>query len=247
MTSRGGPGPARGWSPIVVLPALLAPLAVVAALAVPGRWLLPLLATAAVYPVFALLVLRAQRTAAAAAALMWAVTLSASVIVATAHDPARVGRAVLNGPAYRDEMMAYVASGYGRESDPARFVPQHLLHISLFVVLSLATAGLAGIAMGAVLVGYMSYYVGSLAAGPAPLLAGLFGWPPWAVLRVVAFVLLGTVLSRPLLARLARREVPAAGERRVLLVAVVLLLLDLVLKAALASHWPALLRPCLVR
>ena len=228
-----------------LLPAALAPLAAILGIASGRALLLPILATAAVYPIYAWLILRGRPGAAAGAAVLWAASLSASIVVMTARDPGRAAGAVLNGPAYRDEMFAFIASGSGRESQPARFVPQHLLHLVAFTALTAASGGLLGLALGAGLVGYMSFYVGALAAGPEPGLAALFGWPPWAVLRVVAFILLGTVLARPLLARLARRPMATVRLRRWLGTAAGLLLLDMVLKALLAPRWAALLRPCI--
>src|SRR3989441_13360287 len=68
-----------------------------------SRLLLPFLATAAVYPVMAALLLRGRRPAAVAATLLWAASLSASIIAATQRDPASMARVVLNGPAYRSE------------------------------------------------------------------------------------------------------------------------------------------------
>jgi hypothetical protein len=245
MIGKASAGAPRNFFPLILLPGLLAPFAAGVAFLAARPWVLPVLATAAVYPVFAGLILRGRRGAAVAAALLWAASLSSTIILVTARDPGRAGAAVLNGPAYRDEMFAYVRTGHGREMDPARFLPQHALHLVGFAMLSLLTAGLLGIAMGSVLVGYMSYYVGCLAAAGSPHLAFLFGWPPWAVLRVVGFVLLGAVLSRPVLARVTRRVIPAAGERRTLVAAAVLLVLDVLLKTLLASHWPVLLRPCL--
>ena len=245
--SAGPDGPTRtGWGVVLpLLPALLAPPAVFAAFSLGGRLLLPLLATLAVYPPFAGLVMRGRRAAAIVSALLWAASLSVSIIMMTARDPGRAGAVVLNGEAYRDELFAFIAAGAGRESDPARFVPQHALHLGLFAAATLVSGGLLGLAMGAVLLGYMSFYVGSLLAGPAPLLAALFGWPPWATARVVAFILLGALLSRPLLARLGRRPIPSQHERRIYLAAVALLILDVALKALLAARWAALLRPCL--
>ena len=233
-------------APLVTLvPALLAPPAALLGLWSGQAFLLPLLATAAIYPVYARLILRGRPGVAALAAVLWAAALSATVVTVTASDPARTGGAVLNGPAYRDEMFAFVASGSGRESQPARFVPQHFLHFAAFTALTLASGGALGLLLGAVLVDFMSYYVGALAAGPQPVLAAALGWPPWAVLRVVAFILLGTVLSRPVLARLAGRPPATMRVRAWVAAAVVLLLVDVALKALLAERWAALLRPCL--
>ena len=142
------------------------------------------------------------------------------------------------------------SAGTGREADPRRFVPQHLLHLGLFALLAIVSGGLLGILLGAVLVDYMSFYVGSLrAACPASFLPIVAGWPPCAILRVVGFVLVGVVLAEPLVARLrgpSRR--PAGMGRfacRALPAALVLLLLDIVLKAWLAPRWAVLLRTCL--
>ena len=248
----------------VFLPALLAPVAVLLGRAAGGPILLPILATLAVYPVLALLLLQQRRRAAAVATLLWAASLSVSVIASTARDPDAMEAVVLNGPIYRDEMFSFIRSGEGRESDPALFLPQHLLHLGAFCLLAWASAVLLGIALGALLVGYMSFYVGSLAAaGGEPLAAFAFGWPPWAVLRVVAFVLIGVALSEPLLLAIRRRLPGAAGPgpggqpggassraarpgwRAWYLTAAGLLAADALLKMLLAPAWAALLRPCL--
>ena len=210
---------------------------------------LPILATLCVYPFMASLIARGRRPAATLAALLWAASLSAAIIAATRRDPAMMGGIVLHGPAYRDEMFAFVRSGAGRESDPFQFVPQHLLHLLVFASLSIVSGGALGILLGAVLVGYMSYYVGSLAAaGGAPATALLYGWPPYAILRVVAFVILGVCLSEPLLLRLRRRSTGSpspAARRPYYLAAALLLLADLIIKWLCAPAWAALLRPCL--
>lgn len=254
-------GPAAAF-PAVAVPAILAPAAVLLAGASSGPVLLPLLATLAVYPFLALLLLRRRRLAAACATLLWAASLSASVIGTTARRPVAMEPVVLNGADYRDEMFAFIRSGEGRESVPARFLPQHALHLGLFCLLAWISAGLLGIALGAVLVGYMSFYVGSLAAaGGSPFLAFALGWPPWAILRVVAFVLLGVALAEPLLLaahdriRAAGTGVsirppdPGAGPARAwrpwYLTAAALLLADVVLKYLLAPRWAILLRHCL--
>jgi len=250
-----GPHSAYRWArpgALIALPALLAPVAVILARAGQGPLLLPVLATAVIYPVMATLLLRGRRDAAALAALLWTAGLSVSIIAFTRRDPASMERVVLNGPAYREEMFAYIRSGIGREGDPARFVPQHALHLLTFSLLSVGSGGLLGIALGAILVGYMSFYVGALAAGGgAPGTALLLGWPPWAILRVAAFVLIGLCLAEPVLfaARgwLGRLPAPPAGPRRPwYLAAAALLVADIVLKLVFAQAWAAILRPCLV-
>lgn len=229
----------------VAAPAVLAPPAVGVALLLGHPLVLPVLGTAAIYPFFAVLLAAGRRGAAIAAALLWAASLSATLIAVTARDPGRTAPLVVRGASYRDEMFSYVATGVGTESTPRLFVPQHLLHAGLFVAATVCSAGLLGLMMGEVLVAYMSFYVGSLASGPAPWTGALLGWPPWAILRVIAFVLLGSVLSRPLLARFLGRPLPHPPDRPVLTAAILLLVADLLLKAGLASAWAAILRPCL--
>ena len=225
------PRPAPSW-PVALLPPLLAPAAVLLAAHAPGRVLLPLLATLAVYPCMALLILRGRRAAAAGATLLWAASLSASIIVLARHRPEAMGERIAYGPSYREEMFGFIRTGAGRESDPARFLPQHALHLAAFALAAAVSGGLLGIAMGSILVGYMSYYVGALAAaGGDPLAAYLLGWPPWAILRVIAFV--------------ARRPLAFPGRRSWLLTAAALLILDAGLKWLLAPAWAALLRRCL--
>ncbi len=241
----------------IILPALLAPLAVLLARAGGGALILPVLATLAVYPALAMLVLHERRGAAVTAVLLWTASLSAAIIACTLRDPHALEGVVLHGRAYREEMFDFIRTGSGTESDPSRFLPQHLLHLAVFCLLSAASGGLLGIALGAVLIGYMSFYVGCLAAaGGSPGTAFLLGWPPWAVLRVVAFVLLGIALSDPLLGVLRQRlrgradrsgavETAARSWRRWYLVAAVLLGADAGLKFLLAPGWAVLLRPCL--
>jgi hypothetical protein len=204
-----------------------------------GGLLLPVLNTAAAYAAMVVLLRRGERGRAVGLMLAWAATLAVSATVTFATWPAAPDPLVLNGPQYRDEMFHWIRTGEGREGRPSEFIPQHVLHLAGFVVLSLATASAASMVLGAALMNYMGFYVASLyragaAAGPVLLL----GWQPWAICRVAAFVVLGVVLAEPLLARL--RPYPYQGLRAAppwLIVAAAGIAADWVLKALLAPHW----------
>jgi len=205
--------------------------------------LLPVLASAPAYTAMALLLLQERRGAALAAMLLWSLLLGGTMTGLCVLDPVRAERAVLHGPAYWEEMHGWLETGRGRESDPARFLPQHALHAGAFVVLSLVTASLVSVAFGAALMDYMAYYVSRvvLSTPSHPLLAAILGWHPWSIVRIASFVTLGVVLAEPLLRRLT--GAPARRPARSLLaLAVAGLLVDVAMKAALAPHWAQLLR-----
>ena len=207
-------------------------------------WLLPVLNTAPAYAGMVWLLRQDRRRDAVVLTLLWAVTLALCgtctfALWAPAPDPL-----VLHGPAYRDEMLAWILTGVGREGDIRQFAPQHAAHLAAFVALTLLTGSVLSMVMGAVLMNYMSFYVASLArAGVPASQVVLFGWQPWAICRVAAFCILGAVLAEPLLAAvglLGRK--PLKGVRPYALAAAGLLVLDVILKAALAPAWGLHLR-----
>lgn len=210
-------------------------------------WLLPLLNTAPAYLLMLAWLRDGRRRDAVAAMLVWGAALGLGGSASFAlwpHDP---GALVLNGPAYRAEMFAWIRTGAGSEGDPRLFLPQHLGHLGLFVGLSLASASAVSMTMGALLMNYMSYYVASLARAGMPVFTvALLGWQPWALARVAAFCILGAVLAEPLLARLRRYSYPGLrAARPYLLAAAAGILADWLLKAALAPYWGVWLRAAL--
>lgn len=205
-----------------------------------GRWLLPLVAPLTLYEAFVNRVRLKYYTGAWGLGMAWAGLLSLGVIVQVFLAP-DVAAEILHGEAYREEMFHWVATGQGSEGEPMQFLPIHLLHLSAFVVLCWISAGYLGLVLGAILMGYMSYFVGSyaLAAG-APVLGSILAWVPWSVLRVMAFVLLGTLFARPVL---ARRIWPfGPQEHRLLLVALSGIVGDVLMKALLADGYGLVLR-----
>lgn len=231
--------------PGILLPglALAASLSAIAGIASGLPWLLPILNAGPAWFVMVSLVARGRRVEAVAWMLWWALCLGAATTVLCMADPwGTASASIVNGPRYLGDMRPWIATGAGCESSPACFVPQHLLHAGIFAAVCLATASAAGLVMGAILMNYMAYYVGSIAASSAsPAAVAVLGWAPWSVIRIVAFVIVGAALAEPLVGRVTRSPSPP-GRGRWLMAAAIGLVADMVLKAILAPHWASLLR-----
>lgn len=219
----------------------LTPLLPLAALLPGGRWIAPFVAPLALWPSFSAAVRAGRRRRALSLGLLWALLLTVSTIVLTQVAPQAAGRGIWNAEPYRSEMFRWIESGVGKENEPARFVTEHLAHLGGFVVLSLASGGYLGLVLGAALLAYMNYFVGAFAlSAQAPIAGAVVAWVPWAVLRVVAFVALGSILARPLLVGWSRAFGPA--ERRWIAWALAGIAGDLLLKTLLAPSYGLLLR-----
>jgi hypothetical protein len=193
--------------------------------------LLPILNTLASFPLMVLALKRGDLRLAVARMLLWALTMGVAATVL-----------FLRGKSYRTEMFEWVTTGRGAESTPSQFIPQQVGHAALFSGLALVTGGIAAMPMGAMLMNYMGHYVGTLAASSRrPMLTILLAWHPWAVIRVMAFVVIGVVLSAPLLSRLGGFTVDRGAARGLLLWAGAGLVADVALKALFAPAWQRLL------
>ena len=176
--------------------------------------------------------------------LLWAATMGICATGMAALGLTRPGGQELFLQAeYKDQMLTWVKTGVGPESDPSTFVPRHFAYAGVFSATALATGGTLAMPMGAVLMNSMGDYVGTLARqGAQPLPLVMLGWHPWAVIRIVAFVIIGVVLSGVVLARVRRFEYSLAAQRRWLIIGAAMLVLDIALKWMLAPMWSPLLR-----
>jgi hypothetical protein len=209
-------------------------------------WLLPLLNALPAYAVLVHRLRRGERGGAVRAMLWWAATLAVVATIALVWWPHNVGDVVWNGVQYKNEMFRWIRTGRGAEGNLRLFLPQHLLHIAVFVTVGLATASAGAIVMGAALMNYMAYYVASLArAGVPPWAVTLLGWQPWAIARVAAFCTLGVLLAEPLLFWFfptAASRLKKPGRAPYVMAAMSGILTDWFLKLLLAPTWGAWLR-----
>jgi hypothetical protein len=204
--------------------------------------LVPILNTLVSVPFMVLALRRGNLQLAIVRMFLWALTMGVVATLLSYARPAQTDTLFLRGEAYRIEMFTWVMTGVGAESTPSQFIPQQAGHALIFSGLALATGGVVAMAMGAVLMNYMGHYVGALAASSArPTLTMLLAWHPWAVIRVISFVVIGVILSTPLLSRMARVRIDWSAARPLLLAAYGGLVIDVVLKALLAPAWQRLL------
>jgi hypothetical protein len=225
---------------IAIVAATLASYALGWIVAVP--FLIPVLNTAASFPFMVAALRRGDIRLAVARMLLWALTMGVAATLLSYARPTRTDALFLRGEAYRTEMFAWVMTGRGAESTPSQFLPQHARDTSLFVTFAVLTGGLLAMPMGAALMNYMGHYVGALAAASRqPALTMILGWHPWAVVRVISFVILGVLLSMPVLSKLYRFPVDWRPARPLFAIAIGGLVVDVVMKTLLAPAWQRLL------
>ena len=204
--------------------------------------LVPILNTLASFPFMILALKRGDVRVAVARMLMWALAMGVAATLVSFVRPAQTETLFLRGESYRTEMFAWVMTGAGAESSPSEFIPQQAGQAILFSGLTLATGGVAAMPMGAVLMNSMGHYAGALAASSRrPSLTMLLAWHPWAVVRVISFVVIGVVLSMPVLSRIGRFRANWIDARPLLLMACVGLAIDVLLKTLFSTMWHGLL------
>jgi hypothetical protein len=205
-------------------------------------WLVPILNTVAGYPFMVSALVRRRLGTAIARMLIWAAALALCATALAYARPHRTAHLFLNAAAYEREMLAWIATGEGREARPREFLPQHVLHAAVFSGLSLVSGSGLSMPMGAALMNYMGHYAGTLGARASSPVVAVAAWHPWSLVRVASFVILGVVLAGPLLSRITRRGWRWKGEALAwLALATAGLVLDVALKAGIAGLWRRLL------
>jgi len=178
---------------------------------------------------------------AAASVGAWALgTTLASVYVFLGHPDETDDRVIRAAP-YRASMLAWLETGSGPETRPIATTTAHLREAIWYTAAAVATANLASITMGAILLNEMNAYVATLLrAAKRTGRVLLFAWNVWSVVRVAAYVLIGATAASPLL-RLVGWRADAATTRNLALAGAAGVVVDLVLKLALSKPFGRLL------
>jgi hypothetical protein len=208
-----------------------------------SRWFLPALAVLSIYPFYLELILRGHRRRAVLLGVMWAVFLSQAVILGTYFFPARAEKVIIHGAEYRTEMFGWIATGEGTESSPRQFVPRQTKDFAIFAALAIGTGGLGALFLGAVLLNYMNFYVGSLLASAAhPVWALMLAWQPYAIIRVVGYIMVATALTEMFFGLVTRFSARWNRVKFLGALGLGLVVLDIIVKALAAPAWGRLLK-----
>src|SRR5262249_55945876 len=137
---------------------------------------------------------------------------------------------------YCSNMFQWIQTGQLPEGSDASVIFFHIKQTVIYGVLAAVSANFLSLLLGAALLNYMNYYVAQLARQSKNSgIAFLMGWNPWSVIRVVAFLWLGVILSLPLLSRSKFRFSD-------LLPGIAGVILEILLKITLSARWAGKLR-----
>jgi len=208
-----------------------------------NRWVLPGLAALTVYPFYVELILRGQRRRAVVLGLMWAVFLSQATIIGTYAFPARAQKVIISSAEYKAEMFGWVKTGQGKESSPKKFIGEHVREFAIFAGLAIATGGLGALFLGALLLNYMNFYVAMLLAASAHPIWTLFvAWQPYAIIRVIGYVMVATALTETFYGLVTRHRARWPRVRFVATMGLLFVVLDIVVKMLAAPAWGRIIK-----
>lgn len=165
---------------------------------------LPLCQTALGYVAFAASWARFGPVEAFVAELGWALGASLVAVAAFRRDPSTADRVVWRAASYRDDMLDWLRTGEGPPARPLATCVAHARELAVYVVLGVISANVLAMAAGAALLNFMNAWVATLSEYPRVRgregVVRRYAWPPWSVVRVIAYVAIGTALAAPGLA-----------------------------------------------
>ena len=224
-----------------VLVLFLTPVSYRLGVAARKKWMLIALPVAVVYYPF---LVEFQKSPLAAFALLsfWAVVQSAAVLyVCLRLEPSAITLLTWRGQQYEQSMFRWIETGALPEGDRISVVIFHFRQGVLYCALAIVSANLLSLLLGCALLNYMNCYVAALIRRSIRKGYALWtGWNPWSIVRVFAFLWLGTVCSIPLLWKLGFQVKPLSYE--LLLPGIAGVFLDISLKLVLSPSWSRKLR-----
>lgn len=163
-----------------------------------NRWALPAVQGAFGFLAFGAAWKQGGPVAGAIAVAGWVAGSTAASLSRLRADPAAADALVLRAAAYRASMLDWLRSGRGFEGRATGTAREHLRELAVYLFAALVSGNALAIVLGAVLLNSMNAWVASLLrAARRPWTVRALGWPPWSVLRVLGYVMLGAACAAP--------------------------------------------------
>jgi hypothetical protein len=182
-----------------------------------------------------LLGLRNSIVSAFIALLIWTFIQSSLVIFSSVRAPSKMARLIFRSETYSQSMFRWIETGILPEGNSLQVIRTHVQQALIYCALAFISGNLVSLIFGCMLLNYMNFYVSQLAAGSKLWKAFVFGWNPWSVVRVLAFLWLGAVLGQPL--ALYILKVNVEFQLIWLLPGIFGLIIDVILKLTISDKW----------
>ncbi|MHC4990576.1 MAG: hypothetical protein ACYTGC_06305 [Planctomycetota bacterium] len=143
----------------------------------------------------------------------WAVGTTLYALPVFLRHPQETDRRVWRARPYREQMLDWLRTGKGPETRPLATARAHLYELAAYLAAATLTVNLLSIVLGALLLNYMNAYVSRLlVAARRAWTVRLLSWNVWSVIRVAAYVMLGSAAAAPAAALLGYPSPPGQAE-----------------------------------
>ncbi|MCI0446685.1 hypothetical protein L0152_26220 [bacterium] len=182
-----------------------------------------------------LLGLRNSVLSAFTALLIWALLQSALVIFSSVRSTTKMAKLIFRSETYTENMFRWIETGILPEGNSIQVIRTHIQQTLMYCVLAFVTGNFVSLIFGCMLLNYMNFYVSQLAARSKSWKAFVFGWNPWSILRVLAFLWLGAVLGLPLISYIQKMNVEF--QLMWLVPGIIGVIVDLILKLTISDKY----------
>lgn len=170
-----------------------------------------------------------------AALLIWTFIQSSLVIFSSLRSAGKMAGLIFRSETYSKSMFRWIETGILPEGNSIQVIRTHLQQTLIYCALAFITGNLISLIFGCMLLNYMNFYVAQLSARNKSWKTFVFGWNPWSVVRVVAFLWLGIVLGIPVASYILRMKLEF--QMIWLIPGVLGIIVDLILKLTISNYW----------
>ncbi|HEY7161764.1 MAG TPA: hypothetical protein VH815_10920 [Acidobacteriota bacterium] len=146
-----------------------------------------------------------------------------------------MAKLIFRSETYTDSMFRWIETGILPEGNSIQIIRTHIVQTLIFGALAFISGNLVSLIFGCMLLNYMNFYVSQLATRAKSWKALIFGWNPWSIIRVIAFLWLGAILGIPLISYFLKLNVEF--QLIWLTPGIIGIVVDLILKLTISDKW----------